>query len=124
MSPSSDPIEYPAVKKAEDLIITGLRAAKGLSEKTPRVGLAISGGGIRSATFSLGILQALHQMKLLNSMQLLSTVSGGGYIGSWLVSAFRNGPKEDALEAQSPASRPLSAEQGGTQAGIGLRLLR
>ena len=123
MSPSSDPIEYPAVKKAEDLIITGLRAAKGLSEKTPRVGLAISGGGIRSATFSLGILQALHQMKLLNSMQLLSTVSGGGYIGSWLVSAFRNGPKEDALEAQSPAihhlrqySRYLSPQTGALSA--------
>lgn len=47
-------------------------------------GLAISGGGIRSATFSLGILQALAKKDLLKHMDYLSTVSGGGYIGSSL----------------------------------------
>lgn len=49
------------------------------------VGLAFSGGGIRSATFNLGVLQALADMKLLCRIDYLSTVSGGGYIGSWLV---------------------------------------
>ena len=47
-------------------------------------GLALSGGGIRSATFSLGVLQALATCRLLTSFDYLSTVSGGGYIGSWL----------------------------------------
>jgi hypothetical protein len=47
-------------------------------------GLAFSGGGIRSATFNLGVLQGLADMKLLQKFQYLSTVSGGGYIGSWL----------------------------------------
>ncbi len=47
-------------------------------------GLAISGGGIRSATFALGVLQALARFKLLRRFDYLSTVSGGGYIGSWL----------------------------------------
>lgn len=47
------------------------------------VGLAISGGGIRSATFGLGMLQALAELKLLKHVDYLSTVSGGGYIGSW-----------------------------------------
>src|SRR5271168_4424628 len=47
-------------------------------------GLAISGGGIRSATFALGVLQALAHFKLLRRFDYLSTVSGGGYIGSWL----------------------------------------
>jgi len=42
------------------------------------VGLAFSGGGIRSATFNLGILQALARMKLLSKFDYLSTVSGGG----------------------------------------------
>jgi peptidoglycan hydrolase-like protein with peptidoglycan-binding domain len=46
-------------------------------------GLAFSGGGIRSATFSLGILQALAENKLLRDFDYLSTVSGGGYIGGW-----------------------------------------
>jgi hypothetical protein len=48
------------------------------------VGLAFSGGGIRSATFNLGVLQALADLKLLCRVDYLSTVSGGGYIGGWL----------------------------------------
>jgi hypothetical protein len=48
------------------------------------LGLAFSGGGIRSATFNLGVLQALAKLNLLPRIDYLSTVSGGGYIGSWL----------------------------------------
>jgi hypothetical protein len=47
-------------------------------------GVACSGGGIRSATFNLGILQALSHKGLLPYVDYLSTVSGGGYIGTWL----------------------------------------
>jgi hypothetical protein len=47
-------------------------------------GLAISGGGIRSATFALGILETLKERNLLPQFHYLSTVSGGGYIGAWL----------------------------------------
>lgn len=47
-------------------------------------GLSFSGGGIRSATFNLGIGQALAEQRLLREFHYLSTVSGGGYIGSWL----------------------------------------
>ncbi len=46
------------------------------------VGLSLSGGGIRSAAFCLGALQALHGAGILNKIDYLSTVSGGGYIGS------------------------------------------
>lgn len=46
--------------------------------------LAFSGGGIRSATFNLGILQGLAKKNLIGKFDYLSTVSGGGYIGSWL----------------------------------------
>jgi hypothetical protein len=48
------------------------------------VGLSLSGGGIRSATTNLGILQALSRMGVLPKVDYLSTVSGGGYIGSCL----------------------------------------
>lgn len=51
--------------------------------KADLCGLAISGGGIRSATFSLGVLQGLAATGLLPRFDYLSTVSGGGYIGSW-----------------------------------------
>jgi len=49
-------------------------------------GLAISGGGIRSATFGLGVVQGLAKVGLLRRFDFLSTSSGGGYMGSWLVS--------------------------------------
>src|SRR5215472_2154504 len=46
--------------------------------------LCLSGGGIRSAAFSLGVIQALARNGLLARFQYLSTVSGGGYAGAWL----------------------------------------
>ncbi len=48
------------------------------------VGLCLSGGGIRSATFALGLLQTLAECGVLSRLDYLSTVSGGGYIGGWL----------------------------------------
>ncbi len=53
------------------------------------LGLAFSGGGVRSATFNLGVLQALARYKLLSRFDYLSTVSGGGYIGAWLATWIR-----------------------------------
>ena len=55
------------------------------------VGLALSGGGIRSATFNLGVLQALSKYGILRLVDYLSTVSGGGFIGACL-SCLLNSP--------------------------------
>jgi hypothetical protein len=60
------------------------RLESGSIARDQLMGLAFSGGGIRSATFNLGVLQALAELKLLKEFDYLSTVSGGGYIGSWL----------------------------------------
>jgi hypothetical protein len=49
----------------------------------PLTGLALSGGGIRSATFCLGVLEEFEQRNVRGVFDYLSTVSGGGYIGSW-----------------------------------------
>jgi Patatin-like phospholipase len=58
----------------------------------PLAALCLSGGGIRSATFSLGAIQGLAERGLLSRFDYLSTVSGGGYIGSWLTAwAHRSG---------------------------------
>lgn len=56
----------------------------GLDEEKAPWALCLSGGGIRSATFSLGVLQGLASRRILSRFNYLSTVSGGGYIGSWL----------------------------------------
>ena len=52
------------------------------------VGLALSGGGIRSAAFSLGVLQAFNHDNALRNVDFLSTVSGGGYMGAALTATM------------------------------------
>nr|MBA3886992.1 patatin-like phospholipase family protein [Acidobacteriota bacterium] len=55
--------------------------------------LCLSGGGIRSATFGLGVVQALARVGGLGQLDYLSTVSGGGYVGGWLTTwLHRDGP--------------------------------
>ena len=54
--------------------------------------LCFSGGGIRSGTFALGLLQGLARHDLLNKFHFLSTVSGGGYMGSWLAAWIHRHP--------------------------------
>src|SRR5690606_653755 len=90
------------------------RAALGLElsddETCGRVGLAISGGGIRSATFGLGVLQALAKERLLRHVDYLSTVSGGGYVGAFLGSLYL--PAEARDEAPGPGPAPTPAASG------------
>ena len=59
-------------------------------EASDLVGLSLSGGGIRSAAFALGVLQALEETNVLSRCDYLSTVSGGGYIGSSLSGALQS----------------------------------
>ncbi|HST20445.1 MAG TPA: patatin-like phospholipase family protein [Blastocatellia bacterium] len=58
-----------------------------------RAAICISGGGIRSATFALGVMQRLARLNLLQEFDYLSTVSGGGYVGSWLSAWIHRDPK-------------------------------
>jgi predicted acylesterase/phospholipase RssA len=58
-------------------------------------GIALSGGGIRSATFSLGVLQALHQRGVLPVFDYLSTVSGGGFTGGWWTAWLCREPRRE-----------------------------
>jgi hypothetical protein len=96
-----------------------LRVAPGAAEQTATgpIGLALSGGGIRSATFSLGVLQSLAGHGRLSSFDYLSTVSGGGYIGSWLSawisrSGLKSVQEELAKRGSEGGVVPQSAEPG------------
>ncbi len=108
--------EYPSEAKLiaarRDLIAGSLVDSGSDSHKPkfPSISVALSGGGIRSATFSLGVIQALAQApstllgdppkvseqpgtvyrnSLLSRLDYLSTVSGGGYAGGFLMSLFQ-----------------------------------
>ncbi|MCA9963233.1 MAG: hypothetical protein KC423_03290 [Anaerolineales bacterium] len=52
----------------------------------PPIGLAFSGGGIRSATFNLGLAQGLSKLGILPWVDYLSSISGGGYAAATLTS--------------------------------------
>src|SRR5437773_3614853 len=84
------PSDYPGSSEPKTRLKALYDAIHGLKEK--RAALCISGGGIRSATFGLGILQGLARCGLLDKFHYLSTVSGGGYIGSWLSAWIKNDP--------------------------------
>jgi len=80
------------------------------------VGLAISGGGIRSATFALGVLQGLASFGLLKRFDYLSTVSGGGYIGSWLAAWIKRAGQVKSVEEQLQPARTVQAKGRSLQA--------
>jgi len=77
-------------------------------------GLSLSGGGIRSASFNLGVLQALAKHKLLKNIDYLSTVSGGGYMGSCL-SSLMNSPKVDPEGIAFPFGQRGSVRAEGSE---------
>jgi hypothetical protein len=64
-----------------------------IHQRGDRTALCVSGGGIRSATFALGVIQGLASAGILKRFDYLSTVSGGGFIGSWLSSWIRRHPE-------------------------------
>lgn len=73
--------------------------------RPPCVGLALSGGGIRSASFSLGVLQALANSRSLPEIDYLSTVSGGGYIGASMSYLMHDGVRERFAASSSSQSK-------------------
>ena len=79
----TDTLQWSKVFK-DELRQINLRRGARPEDASNLAGLAISGGGIRSATFALGVLEALKKSGLLAEIDYLSTVSGGGFIGSWL----------------------------------------
>ena len=94
------------------------------------VGLALSGGGIRSATFCLGIVQVLARKGLLPQVDYLSTVSGGGYFGSFLSTALgTRQPGDTSPTTKESAEAKVKdvfhrQEKGARQQGIESGLLR
>ena len=101
-----------------------LAAVHAQIHKHSTTALCLSGGGIRSATFSLGVLQGLATVGILGKLDYLSTVSGGGYIGGWFTAwLHRAGTagRDRVLATIDPTSRlddapgPKASVDGGDQ---------
>ncbi len=77
--------------------------------RTEMSGLALSGGGIRSAAFALGVLQALVRGDALRMFDYMSTVSGGGFIGSALTWWLRSGLPNDQPAGTNASNFPFGS---------------
>src|SRR5690606_2035625 len=95
-SPTPPAPDLASVRAAELGVILGARAGQDPAAVEPW-GLALSGGGIRSATFGLGVLQGLARLGLLRCFHYQSTVSGGGYIGGFVQALIRRHGVAQAL---------------------------
>lgn len=94
-------VKFPEVIAAEKDSLRDRRAKLNLQNDGPDgenwFGIALSGGGIRSATINLGFLKTLHKFGILQTADYLSTVSGGGYCGSFVQATSRAEGSMDSL---------------------------
>lgn len=129
---ASDPIAYPPALEADEArLVAARRLAAGgppdVSSSPPStlpddaVGMALSGGGVRSATFCLGLFQALAASKSIGAIDYLSTVSGGSYFAAFLGRLFTRDwirgvdDVEQVLQGQDPAGTPPERAGWGAQ---------
>jgi len=97
---------------AEIAIVNARREILGLpsSEKKGAVGLALSGGGIRSACYSLGVIQALKELNLWKEIDYLSSVSGGGYAAAAALYGHASSEPRDVIKSLQNNGGYISAK--------------
>lgn len=81
------------------------------------VGLSISGGGIRSATFALGVVTVFARQGILRQVDYLSTVSGGGYLGAF-ISSVLNEARPDVTLSEVGDTLPFGVDDNGESRSV------
>jgi hypothetical protein len=71
-----------------------------------KIGIACSGGGVRSASFNLGALQALQEKGVLKKSRYLAAVSGGSYIAAAFCMVRKTWPPGEPQPPDSDDSDP------------------
>ena len=101
------------IEGEEQVHIASRRRKFDIADEVPALGIALSGGGIRSATVSLGVFQYLARARLLPRIDYLSSVSGGGYFATFFGSLFL--PKDErakGAQVTPEAMRAATAAEG------------
>lgn len=120
-SPSID--DATAILEAERTAIRKRREVADDADVANTTGLALSGGGLRSATFALGALQGLAKQNMLADFDYLSTVSGGGYAGSFL-SCYLNSKRDASDKSIGLNSNQLPFKRDDARESAPMRHLR
>src|SRR6185312_3154925 len=107
-----------AVERDEEVQRTSRRRAFGLATDTSTLGIALSGGGIRSATLCLGAFQYFAREerraraagtargRLLSRIDYCSSVTGGGYFATFFTSLFLPKHVRDSGSLATPEALP------------------
>jgi len=114
MNEAATEADAPRVLNAHGMLAAELAHVRGIPEPSPDTvyddalclrlsALCLSGGGIRSAAFCLGVLQSLAGKGLLQKFDYLSTVSGGGFIGGWVQQLIRETSRSSQTEQGAEA---------------------
>jgi hypothetical protein len=99
---------FPSTGRGDEAGLTLLNKA---AFEQGRAALCLSGGGIRSASFAVGVIQGLAQRGLIQCFDYMSTVSGGGFAGGWLSAwLHRAGTPRTASGQPAPDAHALEAE--------------
>lgn len=109
---------YKDLLAEEEMLVGRRRAVSGTPGEQQRAGLALSGGGIRSATFCLGVLQALSDRGVISRFDYLSTVSGGSYIGSFFGALYVPASIRAATDATDKAPAFYPTDPLGSPLGL------
>jgi hypothetical protein len=99
-------VAFNAVHESEKREIAKFREHVSRPNDSSYAGLALSGGGIRSATFALGAIQALARKNLIRRFDYVSSVSGGGYLASWLAAWVKRAGEEGIKQVEERLSHP------------------
>lgn len=105
-------LNFEAIEAIEARRIWARRNRKTAAEAPPqpiiedKVGVGLSGGGVRSASFCLGALQALNTFKVIPKIDYLSTVSGGGYTGASMIAHMSENDGEFPFDESSFEDSP------------------
>jgi hypothetical protein len=102
------------LSRAEEERVCHRRRFYQIDQRKWAAGLALSGGGIRSATFAIGVMVALSKRGLLPQFDYLSTVSGGGYAGSFLTQLLGAAPSDSNLGLQEK-ELPFKRSEGESE---------
>ena len=119
--PDAAGLDAPCLLAAEALFLRSWRGSPEADDDTgPRTGIALSGGGVRSAAFALGVMQVLAERRLLERFDYMSSVSGGGFMAGalvWLLGPsspdrFGTGPDDLAFGAEPASDADADAARG------------
>ncbi len=76
--------------------------------KAPQLGLGLAGGGTKAADFSIGVLQGLTEAGVMERVDAVSTVSGGGYAALWYFARVLNGAEHPGGDFKPLAQRKIA----------------